>query len=262
MFGFHANLRDDQGLSTGDFENVVHELEARGALDISDLKQAGQTHGTPEDMSYRYTVMLDADNRVPAGAVRSLVEIAAANPGRGFLQVGIVICNLDTWYAFREILAHHTMSKMPEALFRALGRFGAYGKGLANNDIFLERFVGTPKVPRETLPIDILSHDTVEALFLNPAYVPHVYFYESVPANVFSRQIQLTRWTLGDLRNASFLLPRSVGRIFAFAKKFFRKSGRENSSGRFNLLPTSFTARYIAHLSTRAHLQEIGRAHV
>ncbi|MDH3672675.1 MAG: glycosyltransferase family 2 protein, partial [Gammaproteobacteria bacterium] len=255
VFGFLANLKDDQGLSKGHFESMVRELEARGAQDISDLKQAGQTHGTPEDVSYRYTVMLDADNRAPAGSVRSLVEIAAANPERGFLQAGLLLFNMDTWHAFREILAHRTVSKMSEALFRALGRFGAYGKGLANNAMFLERFVGTPKAPRETLPIDILSHDTIEALFLNPAYVPHVYFYEGVATNVFSRQMQLTRWALGDLMNAIFLLPRSVGRVFTLAKKLFRNSGRENPSGCFDLLAPSVTARYIAHLSTRAHLQ-------
>jgi len=255
IFGFSANLKNDLGLSKHEYDNKVDELEARGAQDISDLREAGQTHGTAEDISYRYTVLLDADNRAPAGAIRSLVEIAAANPERGFLQSGVLVSNMDTWHAFREILAHQTVSKLPEALFRTLGRFGDYGKGLANNDMFIEQFVGTPQLPRETLPLDILSHDTIEALYLNPAYVPKVFFYEEVTSNVFSRQAQLTRWALGDLMNAMLLFPKSVGRAFALAKKLFSNSGREHLSGNFKAPATPFTARYIAHFSPRALLR-------
>ncbi len=255
VFGFGANLENDLGLLKHEFKNKVDELETRGAQDISDLREAGQTHGTAEDISYRYTVLLDADNRAPAGAIRSLVEIAAASPERGFLQSGVLVSNMDTWHAFREILAHDTVSKLPEALFHTLGRFGDYGKGLANNDMFIEQFVGTPQLPRETLPLDILSHDTIEALYLNPAYVPKVFFYEGVTSNVFSRQAQLTRWALGDLMNAILLFPKSVGRAFALAKKLFGNSGRENLSASFKAPATPFIARYIAHFSPRALLR-------
>jgi len=255
LFGFSANLEDDQGLLKDEFENRVHELEARGAQDSMDLKQAGQTHGTDEDISFRYTVLLDADNRAPACAIRSLIEIAAANPERGFLQSGLLVSNMDTWHAFREILSHHTVSKMPEAQFRAFGRFGDYGKGLADNDMFITQFVGTPQAPRETLPIDILSHDTIEALYLNPAYVPQVFFYEGVTSNAFSRQAQLTRWTQGDLMNAILLFPKSVGRTFVLAKKLFGNSRSDNLSGSFEAPAAPFTARYIAHFSSRSLLR-------
>jgi len=255
VFGFCSNLVNDQALLKHEFEQTTNLLEARGMQDIMDLKYEGQTYGTSEDISYRYTVLLDADNRVPADAIRSLVEIAAANPERGFFQSGLLGSNMDTWHAFREILSHHTVSKMPEAQFRAFGRFGNYGKGLADNDVFIEQFIGTPQAPRETLPLDILSHDTIEALYLNPAYVPQIFFYEAVSSNAFSRQAQQTRWTQGDLMNAVLLMPKSFGRAFVLAKKLFGNSYSDNLSNSIKAPAVPYTAHYIAHFSSRALLR-------
>ena len=105
LFGFGANVTNDQGLSEFDFHARLRDLEARGRDDVADLRQAGRTHRSAAESRYRYTVLFDADNRAPAGAVRSLIEIAAANPDRGFFQTGLLISNLDTWHSFREILA-------------------------------------------------------------------------------------------------------------------------------------------------------------
>ena len=254
-FGFFANLENDQALSTHEFNNKAQALELRGAQDILELKKAGLSYGATADKSYRYTVLLDADNRCPAGAIRTLVEIAAANPERGFLQTGLLVSNMDTWHSFREILAYHSVSKLPEALFRTMGRFGDYGKGLADNHMYIEQFIGTAQKPKETLPVDILSHDTIEALYLNPAYVLDVYFYEGVTSNVFSRQAQLTRWARGDLMNAILLLPKTVGRVFALGKKFFGNRESDHLSTTFKMPETPFAARYIAHLSSRALLR-------
>ena len=253
-FGFRANLENDQELPAHEFVRRVQELELRGNMDVVSLKRAGLTHGTTEDISYRYTVLFDIDNRAPRGSIRTLVEIAAANSERGFLQPGVLVSNMDTWHAFREILTHHTVSKMPEALFRIFGRFGAYGKGLADNEIFIEQFIGSPEAPRETLPYDILSHDTIEALYINPAYVPEVFFYEGVTTNTFSRQAQLARWTQGDLMNAVLLFPKSLGRAFALARKFFYSSRSGNTGSGFTAPSVPITARYIAHFSSRSLL--------
>ncbi|MGB5679382.1 MAG: glycosyltransferase [Gammaproteobacteria bacterium] len=254
-FGFCANLENDQELPEHEFERRVQELESRGNMDVVSLKRAGLTHGATEDISYRYTVLFDIDNRAPPGSIRTLVEIAAVNSERGFLQPGLLVSNMDTWHAFREILTHHTVSKMPEALFRAFGRFGDYGKGLADNEIFIEQFIGSPEAPKETLPYEILSHDTIEALYINPAYVPEVFFYEGVTTNAFSRQAQLARWTQGDLMNAVLLFPKSVGRAFLLARKLFYPSRSSNTCSGFTAPSVPATAHYIAHFSSRSLLR-------
>jgi GT2 family glycosyltransferase len=255
LFGFCGNLEDDQGLSKEALHTAVGKLSLRGKLDIDELKQAGLTHGTEEDLSFRYTALLDADNRIPSGTMRSLVEIAAANPDRGFLQVGILVFSVETWHGLRELLAHRSESKMPEAMFRALGRFGAYGKGLAYNGAVIERFIGCPQAPVETLPINVLSHDTIEALYLNPAYVPNLQFYEESATNILSRQAQLVRWALGDLANAALLLPRSVGAALSVLRRIVLRTKALEVNHGFKLQRAPFSARYIAHLSTRPLLQ-------
>lgn len=255
LFGFCGNLENDQGLSQDLFNTALLRLSLRGGQDIDDLKNSGLTHGTKEDFSFRYTALLDADNRVPPGTMRSLVEIAAANPDRSFLQVGILVFNMETWHALQELLAHRSESKMPEAIFRALGRFGAYGKGLAYNEAVIEQFIGSPQAPLETLPINVLSHDTIEALYLNPAYVPNLQFYEETARNQFSRQAQLVRWTLGDLANAALLLPRAVGTPLSFMRRIARRASTRQIKWGFKLQTAPFSARYIAHFSTRPLLQ-------
>lgn len=254
-FGFHGNIEDDQVATNEDLSMSIQSLELRGAQDINDLRQAGKSYGTKYDVSYRYTALLDSDNRIPVGTLRSLIEIAAGNPNRGFLQVGILPTNMETWYALRAILAHRAVSRMPEAIFRALYRFGAYGKGIANNEIYINKFIGTLKTPKETLPLNILSHDTIEALYLNPAYAPNLHFYEKTALNTFSRQAQLVRWSLGDLTNAVILLHRSIGQIFRISRKILRKNNKPNFLIGYKLPNSTFTARYIAHLSTRPLLQ-------
>ena len=254
-FGFCANLENDHELPEHEFVRRVQELELRGNTDVASLKRAGLTHETTDDISYSYTVLLDIDNRAPSGSIRTLVEIAAVNSERGFLQPGLLVSNMSTWHAFREILTHHTVSKMPEALFRVFGRFGDYGKGLADNEIFIEQFIGSAEAPRETLPYDVLSHDTIEALYINPAYVPEVFFYEGVTTNTFSRQAQLTRWTQGDLMNAVLLFPKSFGRAFSLAKKLLYSSrSSSNTCNGFTAPSVPVTALYIAHFSSRSLL--------
>jgi GT2 family glycosyltransferase len=239
-------------------DREIDALDQRMAADIADLREGRSSFGeNPRPVVF--SVLMDADNRAPPGTIRRLVEIGAANPDRGFIQPGLLPARLETWTQFRSTLTHRWMSRIPETQFKLLGRGGAYGKGLARNETFLDQFVGTPASPREVLPPSLLSHDTIEALFLNPAYTGDVAFYEDTPANPISRQEQALRWTVGDLLNAAYLSPGIFGRLFdVFARGTARTAGQQAPwrwSWSKEVAPFPFEALYIAHYSTRIFVQ-------
>lgn len=250
-FGARSNI--EPPLSPPD--PVIEALERRMARDIADLRAAG-TAGNPNFRPIVFSLLMDADNQAPPRSIRRLVGYGAANRDRGFFQPGLIPSRLRTWTQLRSLLTHRWMSRIPETQFRIFGRAGAYGKGLARNDAFLEHFVGTPDAPREVLPPAMLSHDTLEALFLNPAYVGDVALYEDSPANTVGRQGQALRWTVGDLLNAAFLSPKVVGRLFDILS---RRAPPERAPWRWTWpaesFPFTFEAMHIAHFSTRIFLQ-------
>ncbi|MBL0249449.1 MAG: glycosyltransferase [Elusimicrobia bacterium] len=253
-FGARGNIEPPPGPN----DPEIDALDQRMAADIAGLREGRSSFGeNPRPVVF--SILMDADNRAPPGTIRRLVEIGAANPDRGFIQPGLLPARLETWTQFRSTLTHRWMSRIPETQFQLLGRGGAYGKGLARNETFLDQFVGTPASPREVLPPALLSHDTIEALFLNPAYTGDVAFYEDTPANPISRQEQALRWTVGDLLNAAYLSPGIFGRLFdLFARGTARTAGQKapwSWSWSKEVVPFSFEALYIAHYSTRIFVQ-------
>ena len=68
--------------------------------------------------------------------------------------------------------------------FWIFNRTGFYGKGLIRNEMYISRLIGMPGQLVEALPVDILSHDTVEAKLLQPAVNVNVTLYEEM-LNVF-----------------------------------------------------------------------------
>ena len=70
--------------------------------------------------------------------------------------------------------------------------------------MYITRLIGRPGRVMEALPIDILSHDTVEAKLLQPAIDADVTLYEDVARNPISAMSQSTRWMLGEVRNCCY----------------------------------------------------------
>lgn len=64
--------------------------------------------------------------------------------------------------------------------FWIFNRTGFYGKGLIRNEMYISRLIGMPGQLVEALPVDILSHDTVEAKLLQPAVNVNVTLYEEM----------------------------------------------------------------------------------
>eukprot|EP01135_Chromosphaera_perkinsii_P002212 Nk52_evm20s219 gene=Nk52_evmTU20s219 len=106
------------------------------------------------------------------------------------------------------------------SLTSIFGRSFFYGKGLVNNLAYCSALLGTPDRPRDTLPLDVYSHDTYEALFLRPYTTDEVSFIEEPVFNPLAVRYQKIRWTVGEFINACYLFPESVGRFIRFLKAF------------------------------------------
>merc|ERR1719379_1771193 len=109
-----------------------------------------------------------------------------------------------TWHMWRNALMEVSTVSLQRGIFYIFNRVGFYGKGLVRNAMYIERVIGAPGKPVEALPIDILSHDTVEAKLLQPAIATDVTLYEDIARNPISGLAQSTRWMLGEVRNGGY----------------------------------------------------------
>ncbi len=221
VFGMDGNVINDAGLSDEAYRQKIEALSLRMEEDMDAIRSAGRTAETGVDVSYRYTMVMDKDNTLPAGSLLKLVETAAANPDRGLLQPRTAMAGIRTWHTWKESLTFSWASGIPAGLFGAFGRFGFYGKGLINNGAYIRSVIGTESDPIEALPIDTMSHDTIEALYLNPAYVEDVRVMEEPTQNYFSRNEQAVRWMTGDIKNSIFLF-----------RSFFNRHRADPAEGR------------------------------
>lgn len=205
-FGFAANVTKPQEMSPEDFAAATHALAERGQEDIALLTG----YGSNPDTRYHYTMVLDSDTVCPAKSIRKLLETAehSANQSYGIINANLAndysaddSCTMHMW---RNALMEVSTVNLQRGQFWIFNRVGFYGKGLVRNDLYITRLIGRPGSVMEALPIDILSHDTVEAKLLQPAIDADVTLYEDVARNPISAMSQSTRWMLGEVRNCCY----------------------------------------------------------
>eukprot|EP00913_Durusdinium_trenchii_P009937 g9326.t1 len=169
----HLSHISETRLPNGNAESnsaLVHELERRGMPDVELVKQ----YGSDPKNRYFYTMVLDSDTICPPGSIRTLIESAEHPANRAF---GIINANLAVDYTANDADCTWHMNALMEVStvnlvrgqFWIFNRTGFYGKGLIRNEMYISRLIGSPGRLVEALPIDILSHDTVEAKLLQPA---------------------------------------------------------------------------------------------
>eukprot|EP00927_Polykrikos_kofoidii_P011821 TRINITY_DN15053_c0_g1_i1.p1 TRINITY_DN15053_c0_g1~~TRINITY_DN15053_c0_g1_i1.p1 ORF type:complete len:1197 (-),score=178.02 TRINITY_DN15053_c0_g1_i1:19-3090(-) len=254
--GVNAQISSSNGQDDGKLLERTAALERLGLADIELVASAGRD---PQNR-YWYTLVLDSDTFCPPGSVRRLVEVAQHEDNKHF---GIINANLAndyaqdsrcTWHMWRNALMEVSTVDLQRGQFWIFGRVGFYGKGLIRNEMYLERLIGTPNRPVEALPIDILSHDTVEAKLLKPAVVLEVTLYEDVARNPISGLAQSTRWMLGEIRNASYgdsayqILVTHGMDLYVRATKCQR---RHRQFVRWPEVPCSAGAAYLSHQGVR-----------
>ncbi|MEO8631511.1 MAG: phosphorylase, partial [Betaproteobacteria bacterium] len=198
----------------------LHEFNRmlRGSEDTSFVAIDGEPPRPPPGV--RYVVTLDADTRLPIGAVRQLVGTAAhplneprLDPARGRVVEGYGV--LQPRITPRLPSAHE--SSIFQRLFSApsgvdqyaaaisdvyqdLFAEGSYtGKGLYDVDAFEAGLVG--RLPEEA----VLSHDLLEGIFARCALVSDIELFEDFPSHSEVSAARAHRWTRGDWQLLSWM---------------------------------------------------------
>ncbi|MGZ5068804.1 MAG: GH36-type glycosyl hydrolase domain-containing protein [Methylobacter sp.] len=205
----------------------LHEFNRllRGAEDTSYLPLNGKPASAPPDV--RYVITLDADTKLPIGAVQQLVGTAAHplnwpvfDADKGYVVGGYSIlqpritptlpqqgehslfhqifsgaCGMDAYSA--------AVSEVYQDLF---GQGTYIGKGLYDVDAFEAALAG--RVPENTM----LSHDLFESVYARCAFVSDIELFEEFPSHTEVAAARAHRWARGDWQLLPWIFgPRGLG---------------------------------------------------
>ena len=200
----------------------LHELNRllRGARDTSFEGDAG-----PVEVPFgvRYVITLDADTRLPPGAVCAMVG-ALAHPlararldprtrrvvsGYGILQPRVVSLlpayGEDTLYqkSFSGPTGVDPYVAAISDVYQDLFGEGSYvGKGIYDVDAFEASLAN--RTPENTL----LSHDLFEGGFARAGLLSDVVLFDEFPSHLLANAARQSRWVRGDWQLLPWLLPR------------------------------------------------------
>jgi cyclic beta-1,2-glucan synthetase len=198
----------------------LHELNRllRGATDTTFLPTPGAAAAAPRDV--RYVITLDADTRLPRGAVNRLVgtiahplnrprldpETGRVVEGYGVLQPRVTSPLPGRQGSIFQELSSGQSGIDPYAaavsdVYQDLFGEGSYtGKGIYDVDAFESSLAG--RVPENAL----LSHDLFEGLFARAGLVTDVELFESAPAHYGVAAARQHRWARGDWQLLPWIL--------------------------------------------------------
>ncbi len=195
----------------------LHELNRllRGATDTSFVPT-----GATAPSGVRYVITLDADTRLPRGAVERLVGTMAhplnrarLDPGRRRVVEGYAVLQprVTPPLPGREGSLFQRLSSGPAGIdpyaaavsdvYQDLWGEGSYtGKGIYDVDAFEAALVR--RVPENTL----LSHDLFEGVFARAGLVTDVELFESAPSHYGVAAARQHRWARGDWQLLPWIL--------------------------------------------------------
>jgi cyclic beta-1,2-glucan synthetase len=198
----------------------LHELNRllRGATDSSFLPAPSPAAAPPRDV--RYVITLDADTRLPRGAVNRLVgtiahplnrprfdpAIGRVVEGYGVLQPRVTPPLPGRQGSIFQQLSSGQSGIDPYAaavsdVYQDLFGEGSYtGKGIYDVDAFEAALAG--RVPENAL----LSHDLFEGLFARAGLVTDVELFESAPSHYGVAAARQHRWARGDWQLLPWIL--------------------------------------------------------
>ncbi len=202
----------------------LHEFNRllRGATDTSFLPVDGQAPIVPSGV--RYVVTVDADTKLPIGAVKRLVGTAAHalnqprwdDAARRVLYgYGVLQPRVTPAFPTRvEATVFQRVFSGPAGLdpyasavsdvYQDLFCEGSYtGKGLYDVDIFERALAG--RVPENS----VLSHDLFEGTFARCGLVSDVEFFDDFPSNAEVAASRQHRWARGDWQLVPWIFGRA-----------------------------------------------------
>ena len=198
----------------------LHELNRllRGATDTSFLPAGDHAPTVPAGI--RYVITLDADTRLPRGAVKRLVGTMAhplnrplldPKTGRVVQGYGVLQPRVASPLPGREGSFFQRLASGPSGIdpyaaavsdvYQDLFGEGSYtGKGIYDVDVFEAALAG--RVPENAL----LSHDLFEGLFARAGLVTDVELFESAPSHYGVAVARQHRWARGDWQLLPWIL--------------------------------------------------------
>ena len=185
---FSLNLVDGLGAGT---TLSPKEIETGIVGDITKLQA--------DDLGIEYLLISDADVVWPPEAAIRIVEKMAhkANSKFAIFQPSVTIRNIHASLYTKVLTWSRQLSEFASlAIWRIYDTYTFYGKGGINIREYLKVMLGKDE---EILPPSALSHDFIEARYLQTAYLPDVQILENAPKNYFEDLKRLQRWTIGDL---------------------------------------------------------------
>lgn len=203
--------------------------------------------------SHDYTLVLDSDTRVQAGSVLRMLEVASAYPEKAIVQPAIKMdCGPeDSVFMHLEAMRQRVYDPMNSTMTSMLGRSSFFGKGLIKNSVYAKYCLGTKQQPIESVPIDVLSHDTFEAAVLNPVYLADVSLLEVPCHNYITWDIRERRWNLGEMLLAMYFWPRAVGAPVRWLQKKIQGAEKFNEVQVRTLTKLDKVSSYFAHSALR-----------
>lgn len=217
FFLFHRkrcwNPGENQWMGWERKRGKLHEFNRllRGASDTSFMPVNGQPATAPPGV--RYVITLDADTKLPIGALRQLVGTAAhplnwpvLDPVKNYVVSGYSILQprvTPTLPQRRENSLFHRIfsgacgvdaySTSVSEVYQDLFGLGTYsGKGLYDVDAFETALAG--RTPENAM----LSHDLFESVFARCAFVSDIELFEEFPSHTEVAASRAHRWARGD----------------------------------------------------------------
>lgn len=172
-----------------------------------------------------YVITLDADTRIPAGAVARMIGVMAHPLNRAFFcsragrvtrGYGILQPKVGTYLPEVTNSLYSTVHGIDSGLdpysyanadvYQDLFGEGSYmGKGIYEVDVVL-RALGN-RFPENR----VLSHDLLEGCYARCGLLSDIPVYEPYPSNYVMDMRRYHRWTRGDWQIAAWMLPRVPG---------------------------------------------------
>jgi cyclic beta-1,2-glucan synthetase len=204
----------------------LHELNLllRGSQNTSFVTSDGQP---PETIAgVRYVITLDADTRLPRGAVTRLVgtmahplnqPVFSADGARVVEGYGLVQPRITPWLPedgegsiFQRIFSGPSgidpYTAAVSDVYQDLFHEGSYtGKGIYDLDAFEAALAG--KVPENVL----LSHDLFEGTFARAALATDIELFDEFPSHYETEAARQHRWARGDWQLLPWIISGRVG---------------------------------------------------
>lgn len=211
------------------YSDIRFGSKRRPEESLFDLTKSSENVSILRGISAKYILVLDSDNIMTSG-LQTLLSVAENNPEFCIFQPSIFIHGEKTLYQYIFSTLGNLMTRWKEVIFLKFNHCSFFGKGLINIDHYIARIIS-----HDLIPIDAMSHDTFESMFVPCKYVKQIQILETFPTNHCAWSIREERWNVGDLQVLFHHLARR-NKTWNFQKSFFALSPSRVISARPILL--------------------------